>query len=176
MPSPWLLFKNLLFTLLVPGFVVWWVPLHWFERHPEWPAVWRGPQYAAAVLALLGAGVFLHCQWLFAVRGQGTPAPIDPPKKFVRRGPYKWVRNPMYLAVLALVGAEAVFLASWHIAVYLVCLACVFHLIVLLYEEEVLRRNFGAIYEDYRRDVPRWLPRKPRPPLVTVPPFSADQK
>lgn len=171
MNSLWLFLKNLLFTLLVPGFVVGWVPLRWFERYPSWPGVWRWPQYAAAALFLLGAAAFLACQWLFAVRGQGTPAPFDPPRKFVRRGLYKWVRNPMYLAILALVGAEALFLQSWHITVYLVCLACVFHLFVLAYEEEVLRRNFGAMYEDYRRDVPRWLPRKPKPPLVTVAPF-----
>ena len=172
MSSLWLFLKNLLFTLLVPGFVVGWVPLRWFERHPAWPEVWRWPQYAAVVLAGLGGAAFLSCQWLFAVRGQGTPAPIDPPKKFVRRGLYKWVRNPMYLAVFAVVGAEALFLPSWHIAVYLVLLMCLIHVWVLLYEEEALRRNFGAMYEDYKREVPMWIPRKPKPPLVTVPPFS----
>jgi len=173
MNALWLLLKNLAFTILVPGFVVGWVPLHWFERYPKWPApaAWAWPQYFALLLAALGAGAFLSCQWLFAVRGQGTPAPIDPPKKFIRRGLYKWVRNPMYLAVLALVGAEALFLWSWHIGVYLVLLTCLIHVWVLMYEEEVLRRNFGAMYEDYRREVPRWLPRKPRPPLVTVAPF-----
>lgn len=171
MNSRWLFLKNLAFTLIVPGFVVGWVPLHWFEKHPKWPAVWRWPQYTAALLVLLGATVFLASQWFFATRGQGTPAPFDPPVKFVRRGPYKWVRNPMYLAVFTLIGAEALFFRSWHITVYLVCLACGLHLFVLAYEEEALRRNFGAMYEDYRRDVPRWLPRKPRPPLQTVAPF-----
>lgn len=75
MNSLWLFLKNLLFTLLVPGFVVGWVPLRWFERYPSWPGVWRWPQYAAAALFLLGAAAFLACQWLFAVRGQGTPTP-----------------------------------------------------------------------------------------------------
>jgi protein-S-isoprenylcysteine O-methyltransferase Ste14 len=78
----------------------------------------------------------------------------------------------MYLAVLTMVGAEALFLYSWHIAVYLICLACVIHLFVMLYEESALRIRFGAIYEDYRREVPRWLPRKPRPAIATVPPFE----
>ena len=110
------------------------------------------------------------------MRGQGTPAPFDPPRKFVRRGLYKWVRNPMYLAVFALVAGEAVFLGSWHIAVYLVCLLCALPVFVQLHEEEALRRNFGAMYEDYRREVPRWLPRKPRAPLQTVPPFSAPRR
>lgn len=171
MSQLWLLLKNLVFTVIVPGFVVGWVPLHWFEKNPVWPAVWRWPQYDAGVLALFGAAGFFTSQWLFATRGQGTPLSLDPPKKFVRRGPYKWVRNPMYLAILALVGAEALFLQSGHIAVYLVCLACVFHLFVLAHEEKALRRTFGAMYEDYKRDVPRWLPRKPKPPLLTVPPF-----
>ncbi|MBI2813520.1 MAG: isoprenylcysteine carboxylmethyltransferase family protein [Opitutae bacterium] len=172
----WLLLKNLAFTIIVPGFVVGWVPLHWFERHPEWPAVWHWPQYAAAGLAPLAVAVFLSSQWLFATRGQGTPLPLDPPKKFVRRGPYKWVRNPMYLAIFALIGSQALFFWSWNITVYLVMLMCATHVLVQLWEEEVLRRNFGAMYEDYRRDVPRWLPRKPKPQLQTVPPFSTREK
>ncbi len=91
----------------------------------------------------------------------------------MHRGLYKWVRNPMYLAVFTVIAGEAVFLRSWHIAVYFTCLVCAVHVFVLLFEEETLRRRFGAMYEDYRRDVPRWLPRKPRPRLQTVPPFSA---
>jgi protein-S-isoprenylcysteine O-methyltransferase Ste14 len=167
----WLLIKNLLFTLVVPGFVAGWVPLRWFERRPQWPEQWTATHYAGATVFLLGIASYLHCQWLFATRGRGTPAPIDPPKKLVRRGAYKWVRNPMYLAVFLVVGGEAVFLRSGHIAVYFVCLICAVHVFVLVVEEESLRRRFGAIYEDYRRDVPRWLPRKPRPPLETVAPF-----
>lgn len=175
MSTLWLLVKNLAFTLLVPGFVVGWVPLHWFERHPVWPAVWRWPQYAAVVPASLALAVFLASQWFFAVRGQGTPLPFDPPKKFVRRGPYRWVRNPMYLAVFVLLGSEALFFGSGHIALYLIILVCGTHVFVQLWEEEALRRNFGAIYEDYRRDVPRWFPRKPRPSLQTVAPFRVKQ-
>jgi protein-S-isoprenylcysteine O-methyltransferase Ste14 len=82
----------------------------------------------------------------------------------------------MYLAVLTIVTAEAVFLQSWHIVVYLVCLACAVHLMVVLYEESALRLRFGAIYEDYRREVPRWMPRKPRPILATVNPFDSKER
>ena len=171
MKSLWLLIKNLLFALCVPGFVVGWVPLHWFERHPRWPETWSWPHWLGAGLFGLGATFFLYCQSTFMIRGHGTPAPIDPPRKVMRRGPYKWVRNPMYLAVLAILGAEAVFLQSWHIVVYWVCLACAFHLMVVLYEESALSTRFGALYEDYRRDVPRWLPRKPRPALASASPF-----
>ena len=172
----WLLLKNLAFTIVVPGFVVGWVPLHWFEKNPLWPAVWRWPQYAAAVLVSPALAVFLASQWFFATRGQGTPLPFDPPKKFVRRGPYKWVRNPMYLAVFTLIGSQSLFFWSGHITVYLVILMCATHVLVQLWEEEALRRNFGAMYEDYRRDVPRWLPRKPRPSLQTVAPFSSKKQ
>ncbi len=172
MKKLWLLLKNLLFTLCVPGFVVGWVPLHWFERRPRWPEAWGAPEWLGAAFFVLGAVAFLHCQWLFFNRGEGTPAPIDPPRRFVRRGLYKWVRNPMYLAVFLLVGGEAAFLRSPHIAVYLVCLVCLIQVFVVLYEENSLRFRFGAMYEDYRRDVPRWLPRKPRPVLETVAPFD----
>lgn len=173
MKSLWLLLKNLLYTLLVPGIVAGWLPLRVFERRPQWPAVWGSEQWIGAVLVAAGTVFFLHSVWIFAVRGQGTPSFFDPPRKLTRRGGYKWVRNPMYLALFALVGGEALFLRSWHIGVYWVFLVCGLHLLVVGYEEGNLRFRFGAIYEDYRRDVPRWLPRKPRPVLETTPPFAA---
>jgi protein-S-isoprenylcysteine O-methyltransferase Ste14 len=178
MNQVWLVTKNLLFTILVPGFVIGWAPLNWFEKYPRWlaPGAWGWSQWAGVLIFILGAIAFLYCQFLFIKRGQGTPAPFDPPRKFVRRGLYKWVRNPMYLAVLAMVGAEGLFLRSGHIAVYFVCLTCVIHLMVVLYEENALRFKFGAVYEDYRRDVPRWFPRKPKPMLQTAAPFEDTAK
>jgi protein-S-isoprenylcysteine O-methyltransferase Ste14 len=168
----WLLLKNLLFTVLVPGFVAGWVPLRWFERHARWPENWSWHHGVGAGLFVIGAAVYFHCLWLFATRGRGTPAPFDPPQKLVWRGLYRWVRNPMYLGILALIAGEALFLRSGHILVYLICLACIIHLFVLLHEEDDLRRQFGAMYEDYKRDVPRWLPRRPKPRLQTVAPFE----
>jgi protein-S-isoprenylcysteine O-methyltransferase Ste14 len=172
MKSLWLLIKNLVFTVVLTGFLAGWVPLHWFERHARLPEEWTTLNFVGAAISLGGLAIFLHCQWLLASRGQGTPAPIDPPKKLVRRGAYKWVRNPLYLSIFAMVGGEMVFFRSGHIAVYFVCLVCAIHVLVLMVEEEALRRRFGAMYEDYRREVPRWLPRKPRPQLQTVPPFQ----
>ena len=168
----WLLTKNLLYLAIVPGVVAGWLPLRVFERHTQWPDGWGPAQWAGLLPALAGAVVLLVAMWVFATRGQGTPAFIDPPRKLVRRGPYKWVRNPMYLSLAALVGAEGLFFQSWHIGVYWVCLVCVLHLVVVLHEETGLRFRFGAMYEDYRREVPRWLPRKPRPALQTVAPFD----
>jgi protein-S-isoprenylcysteine O-methyltransferase Ste14 len=172
MKQLWLLIKNLLYLLFVAGVFAGWLPLRVFERRAHWPDAWGPVHWAGLGLALAGAAVLLQSIWIFAVRGQGTPAFFDPPRKMVRRGPYKWVRNPMYLAFFALVGAEGLFFQSWHIGVYWVCLVCSLHLIVVLHEENGLRFRFGAMYEDYRREVPRWLPRKPRPVLETVAPFD----
>jgi protein-S-isoprenylcysteine O-methyltransferase Ste14 len=159
-----LFLKNLLFIVLVPGFVAGWVPLHWFERSPHWPEpTWQWWHFSGALLVGVGVGIVLHCVWLFATKGRGTPAPIDPPKKLVHRGLYRWVRNPMYLGVLAVVTGEMVFFWSWHVGVYLLCLTCVLQTFVVLYEEPALSSQFGAMYEDYLRDVPRWWPRRPKP-------------
>ena len=168
----WLLVKNILYVLVVPGVIAGWLPLRLFERRAQWPDTWGWPQWCATPLGLIGVVVFLQGVWVLAVRGQGTPAFFDPPKKLTKRGPYKWVRNPMYLALFALVASEAIFFRSWHISVYFVCLVCVLHLLVVLHEERELRFRHGAIYEDYKREVPRWLPRRPRPVLETVPPFD----
>lgn len=168
----WLLLKNILYVLVVPGVIAGWLPLRLFERRALWPGSWGLEQWLGALLTLLGAVVFLHSVWVLAVRGQGTPLFFDPPKKLTKRGPYKWVRNPMYLAFCALVAGEALFFHSWHIGVYFVCLVCVLHLVVVLHEERELRFRHGAVYEDYKREVPRWLPRKPKPILETRPPFD----
>lgn len=168
-----LLLKNLLYVLVVPGLVAGWLPLRIFERRAAWPATWGWGQGVGAALALPAAAMFLLCVYILATRGAGTPSFLHPPRKLTRRGPYRWVRNPMYLALFALIAGEALFFRSWHIGVYFVCLGCALHLLVVLHEEQELRFRHGAVYEDYRRDVPRWLPRRPRPVLETVPPFDA---
>ncbi len=171
----WLLLKNLLYVIVVPGIVAGWLPLRLFEQphRLRWPDVWTAQTLTGVALTALGLGFFLFSAAILAVRGAGTPAFFDPTKKLTRRGPYKWVRNPMYLALFALVGGEALLFRSWHIGVYWVFLVCGLHLLVIGYEEANLRFRFGAIYEDYKRDVPRWLPRKPKPVLETVQPFGA---
>jgi protein-S-isoprenylcysteine O-methyltransferase Ste14 len=113
-------------------------------------------------VAIVGAGVALWCILSFVVLGRGTPAPFDPPRQLVVRGPYRYVRNPMYLgAGLALAGAAAVY----HSAVllgYLAGLAVLTQGLVVWYEEPTLSRLFGADYASYRARVNRWLPRWPR--------------
>lgn len=172
----WLFLKNLFFTALVPGFVAGWVPLVFLLRHAALPDEWTARHFAALPVLLAGALLYLACVWLFGRYGRGTPAPIDPPRKLVMRGPYRWVRNPMYLALLLLVLGEAVFF--WHLtlALYLVFLASAFQLFVVAVEEDSLRRRFGAIYSDYCNVTNRWLPRPPRPLNHTVAPFEVSRR
>ncbi len=158
----WLLLKNLLFTLVVPGFVAGWVPLRWLHHGLQAPETWGPQHYAASLLLLAGAAIYVHCVWHFATTGRGTPAPIDAPKKLVMHGLYRWVRNPMYLGVLALVLGETLFFLSLTLMLYTVFLASAFQVFVLGYEEPALRGRFGAIYTDYCNAVNRWWPRPPR--------------
>jgi protein-S-isoprenylcysteine O-methyltransferase Ste14 len=110
------------------------------------------------MVAAAGALLALWCVVTFVAIGKGTPAPFDPPRRLVVRGPYRFVRNPMYLGgALALAGA-ALFYQSLLLLAYgsiFLFAACLF---VLFYEEPTLRRTFGADYEAYRRHVGRWLP------------------
>jgi protein-S-isoprenylcysteine O-methyltransferase Ste14 len=119
-----------------------------------------GPwQVAGLVITTAGAALVLWCIASFVVLGRGTPAPFDPPRQLVVRGPYRHVRNPMYLgAGLALAGA-ALFYKTFVLAAYAGAFLVVLHLFVVLYEEPTLRRLFGGAYDAYCRSVPRWRPK-----------------
>ena len=95
----------------------------------------------------------------FALLGLGTPAPVAPPRHLVVSGLYRRVRNPMYVAVLALVLGQALLLGHAVLLEYAAAAWAGFHLFVLLYEEPTLRRSFGAEYERFCANVPRWIPR-----------------
>ena len=126
----------------------------------------RPPEVGAAQIvglaaALAGGLLALWCIAAFAVLGRGTPAPFDPPRRLVVRGPYTFLRNPMYLgAGLALLGA-ALFYGSLALLGYAAAFFAVTHAFVVLYEEPTLRRSFGADYDTYCREVRRWWPRLP---------------
>jgi len=107
----------------------------------------------------VGGILVLACAVVFILRGRGTPAIFDAPRAFVATGPYKYVRNPMYIGgVVLLVGFG---LREQSIAILLLALVlfCLAHLFVLFYEEPVLTRSFGSSYQAYRDAVPRWIPR-----------------
>ena len=110
------------------------------------------------LIGALGAALALWCIFTFASLGRGTPAPFDPPRRLVIRGPYRFVRNPMYIgAGLALAGA-ALFCQSLPLLSYTVVFFLVAHLFVLWYEEPTLRRTFGQEYDAYTERVRRWWP------------------
>ena len=115
-------------------------------------------EVAAIFIAISGGVLALWCVVTFAVVGRGTPAPFDPPRRLVVRGPYAVVRNPMYIgAGLALLGAS-LFYRSVPLLGFAAAFFLVTHLFVVLYEESTLRRTFGTDYESYCHRVRRWWP------------------
>ena len=122
------------------------------------PATFGLLQGLGLITAICGGTLALWCILTFVIIGQGTPAPFDPPRRLVIRGPYAFVRNPMYIgAGLALAGA-ALFYRSLALLVYTVIFLLITHLFVILYEEPTLRRTFGNDYASYCQEVRRWLP------------------
>ena len=103
--------------------------------------------------------MYLRCGWDFATSGKGTPSPIDAPTGLVTRGFYRYTRNPMYVAVLAVIAGWAVLFGSLLLVAYGVALFAVFSLFILRHEEPRLARDFGDEYAEYVERVGRWLPR-----------------
>lgn len=116
-------------------------------------------QVGGALLIGAGAAVIANSFVHFAVEGLGTPAPFAPPKHLVVGGLYRYVRNPMYVAIAAAVAGQGLLLGQPVLYVALAVGAIPVVAFVRLYEEPALARKFGADYEEYRRNVPRWLPR-----------------
>ena len=118
-----------------------------------------GAEQVLGVLLTSAGGILaVSCILTFVFIGRGTPAPFDPPRRLVVRGPYRWVRNPMYLgAGIALIGA-ALYYNSLPLFAYGAAFLLAMHLFVVLYEEPVLTRMFGHEYEEYCRRVGRWWP------------------
>jgi len=152
--------RNLLFTVVVPGSGAVWIPWWILNRGGGTPAPVAWP---AVSLIAIGVALYLWCLWIFAIVGRGTPGPWDAPRRLVAVGPYRWVRNPIYIAALLVVIGEAWLFLSLALLVYAVALATGFHLFVIGYEEPRLRQRFGVAYTDYVRTVPRWIARPPRP-------------
>jgi protein-S-isoprenylcysteine O-methyltransferase Ste14 len=122
------------------------------------PTTMHAPQIAGLIIATIGAAIAVWCIVTFVRIGKGTPAPFDPPRRLVVRGPYRFVRNPMYIGgALALVGA-----VLFYRSLFLLAYGCIFLLgaclFVHFYEEPTLRRTFGPDYEAYCHRVHRWLP------------------
>lgn len=154
-----LIVRNLVFTVMVPGLGGAWIPWWILARdgRAASPAAWEAIPIIAA-----GAALYMWCVWDFAAVGRGTPGPWDAPRRVVAVGPYRWVRNPIYVAALLVVLGEAWLFRSLPLLVYAGAMAAFFHLFVIGYEEPTLHRRFGSTYRLYQRTVPRWIPRPPR--------------
>jgi len=151
--------KTLIFTVLVPGTVAVWIPMRILSASGARSSISLDAlRYLGAPAMLIGILIYLWCAWDFTFAGKGTPAPIDPPKELVVRGLYKYIRNPMYVGVLSLVLGEAFWFESKQLFAYAALVFAFFFAFVVFYEEPSLKRKFGEQYENYRAQVPRWIP------------------
>lgn len=115
-------------------------------------------EWVGIAIVVAGAGLALWCVLAFAVIGRGTPAPFDAPRRLVVRGPYRFVRNPMYIGAASALAGAALFYRSLSLLAFTAAFVLVTHLFAVLYEEPALHRTFGDEYDAYRRRVRRWLP------------------
>jgi protein-S-isoprenylcysteine O-methyltransferase Ste14 len=158
MKIAWAAFGSLVWLVVAPGTVcgvVPWLITGW-HRPGDPMALVDG---LGAVLVIGGAAVMLHAFVAFAWKGRGTPAPPAPTERLVVSGAYRFVRNPMYVAVVALVLGQALLFTSWALFAYLVVIAVVMDAFVRTYEEPTLQTTYGSAYDEFRKAVPRWLPR-----------------
>lgn len=147
-----------LFLVAAPGVVSGLVPWLLTDRYRA-PAPAFGVAVLGWIMVVAAAAILLHAFAHFALEGLGTPAPVAPTDKLVVGGIYRYVRNPMYLAVLAIILGQALLFSSLAVFVYGLVAATAMVGFVKLYEEPTLARRYGGEYEAYRRAVPGWLPR-----------------
>ena len=148
---------SLVFLGVAPGVVAGLVPwslTHWRSSHPPDALV-----VAGTAIAAVGGLVLLHAFGRFVIEGIGTPAPIAPTERLVVGGAYRYVRNPMYLAVGSVIAGQGLLLGRTVLFAYLAIYFAVVSAFVRLYEEPVLEAEYGPQYTAYRSAVPRWLPR-----------------
>lgn len=149
------------FFAVAPGVVAGLVPwlLTGWRTGADLGVVLRG---VGALLVVGGAAVLVQAFVRFVVEGVGTPAPVAPTEHLVVGGLYRWVRNPMYLGVLAAIAGQALLLGRPVLIVYGLLVALAVVGFVRGYEEPTLRARYGAEYDAYRAAVPGWWPRPPR--------------
>ena len=151
--------------IVFPGTVLVFIPavILWVSEDSKFSATLATADQLRFWLGLLigsiGLGLSLWTVRIFKKFGEGTPAPWNPPKKLVVRGPYRCVRNPMICGVLLILLAEAILLQSWPIAFWLVVFFMGNSIYFALIEEKDLENRFGDDYLEYKSHVRRWIPR-----------------
>ena len=158
--------RSMLYAIfLLPGTVIVVIPaiILWLTCDSLYACVVSGPTeyqfWLALCLLAAGVGLGICTARLFFLKGQGTPAPWNPPRKLVVLGPYRYVRNPMIISVLISLTAEAIFFQSRPLLAWMVFFFIGNAIYFPLWEEKVLVKRFGKPYLQYRRNVPRWIPR-----------------
>lgn len=140
----------------VAGLVPWWIT-HWEFRPPFFDL--DATRAVGILLIVAGLPGLVDSFARFALQGLGTPAPIAPTQNLVVTGLYRYVRNPIYVALVAVTLGQAVLFGDQRLLWYAALLWLFFHVWVLVFEEPTLKETFGAQYEDFRANVPRWIPR-----------------
>lgn len=159
MNRPAAILGSALFLVIAPGTLGVYVPwtfTHWHIGPLLFGMVWL--RVAGVVFIVLGTPVLLECFVRFAVKGLGTPAPVAAPERLVISGFYRYVRNPMYVAVASIVLGQALLFGSRSLLEYGIFFWLGSFLFVVVYEEPTLRRKFGPEFETYCANVRRWIP------------------
>ena len=160
MPKTIAILGSALFFAVAPttvaGLVPWWIT-RWEFRPPFFDL--DATRAVGILLIVAGLPGLVDSFARFALQGLGTPAPIAPTQNLVVTGLYRYVRNPIYVAVVAVILGQAILFGDWRLMIYGGLMWLAFHAFVLTYEEPVLAQKFGAQYEDFRANVPRWIPR-----------------
>src|SRR4051795_2381110 len=134
-----------------------WSITHWEFRRPFFDL--QATRVVGILLIVAGLPGLVDSFARFALQGLGTPAPIAPTQNLVVTGLYRYVRNPIYVALVAVILGQAILFGDLRLMTYGALMWLTFHAFVLTYEEPVLAQEFGAQYEDFRANVPRWIPR-----------------
>jgi protein-S-isoprenylcysteine O-methyltransferase Ste14 len=151
------LIRALTYATLFAGFLLWFVPAEILAMAGlRAPRGFGWSQAIGGLVGIVGLGLAVSCVLAFATLGKGTPAPFDPPRRLVIRGPYRLFRNPMYVGAGLWVLGLAMFYQSPGLLLYTVVFMVIAHAFVLLYEEPTLQRMFGDEYREYCRRVRRW--------------------
>ena len=150
-------YKSLLYLIFEAGLFALYIPLTFLRSGPR---IETGTiSFLAMPWWLIGSLIVLWCFWAFTYKGRGTPNPTDPPKELVVTGPYRYVRNPIYVGVVCIFLGHFLWFGYWALLIYPALAFLGVHFFVVLYEEPTLKRRFGASYEEYFKSVPRWIPK-----------------
>jgi len=160
MRRSWAALGSPLFFVIAPGtlagLIPWWIT-HW-RLKPAFLGL-EAVRVVGAALAVLGLVVVVESFVRFVWKGLGTPAPVAPPTRLVVTGLFRWVRNPIYVGLIATILGEALVLGDGGMLAYAAILWLFFHAWVVAVEEPALSASFGEEFATFKAHVPRWLPR-----------------